>query len=223
MRFVQLLTDAVGAALATEVVSPDIIGVNFTAGAYPIDSPSDGLAFWNNLDGGAGAGLSLRCASGNQTSARLTFESAGAYAGFGRPHTLNRAVDAIYSGGLVGNDTVSEVRVAVSGIPYARYEVFVFASADTSNRSRLSITDGQTTFYYRSAGRGNAGATRLLRTRSRDPRSPTAGPAQYQVFQGRGESFAVVTGGSRHCVLSNNIFGLLIVRAEQPPDAAQER
>lgn len=219
MRLARRLPDVVQAALAGEAVSHGIIAVNFTAGVYRIDAPAAGGTVWNNVDGHTGKGLPLRDATGHPTGARLTFKSACSYAAFGRPETLNRGIDQLYSGGLVGNDTMSEVRVAVSGIRYARYEVFVFASADTRDRSTLSITDGRTTYYYRSTGRVNAGARRLLRTRSRDPLSPTAGPAQYQVFEGCEELFAVVTGGSEHCVLSNNVFGLLFVAAERSSDA----
>lgn len=211
MKLVLRLSDAVEAAVTGEVVSPDVIGVNFTAGVHAIARRARG-AVWNNVEGHTGTDLPLADAEGNPTTARLTFESASAYAEFGAPRTPNRDIDELYRGGLVGNDTLSEVRVSVTDIPFARHDVFVFASADTADRSTLSITDGRTTFYYRSAGRGNGGAARLLRTRSRNPSAPTEGPAQYQVFRGLGGSFALATGGSRHCVLSNNVFGLLIVR-----------
>jgi len=213
MRLILRLSEAVEATLAGEVVSPSVIAVNFTAGAHPLALWSAAGACWNNFDGFRSEDLPLLDTAGHSTTARLTFESTSAYAAFGAPQTLNSATNRLYCGGLVGNDTVSEVRVSVTGIPYDRYDVFVFASADTTDRSILSITDGRTTFYYRSAGRSNVGAPRLLRTRSRDPRAPTEGPAQYQVFRGRGESFTVTTGGSRNCVLSNNVFGLQIVRA----------
>jgi hypothetical protein len=208
------LSAAVEAALAGEVFSPGVINVNFSAGAHRLRAPGGGGAFWNNIDGHSGAERPLRDSSGEATPARLTFEAASAYAEFSSPKTLNRAVNRLYRAGLVGDDTVSEVRVSLTDVPFPLYGVFVFASADSSDRSPLSISDGRTTFYYRSAGRDNGRATRLLRTRSEQPQAPTEGPAQYQVFAARaGPTFTLLTGGSRNGVLSNNVFGLQVVRA----------
>jgi hypothetical protein len=206
------LSTSVGAAVTGEVISPGVIGVNFAAGRWPLRAAA-GRAFWNNADGAAGTDLPLRDSTGAVTAARLSFEAASAYAEFAAPGTLNRAVNRLYRGGLVGNDTVREVTVRLTGVPYPRYDVFVFASADTTDRSTLSLTDGRTTFYYRSAGGTNARTPRLLRTRSEDATEPTPGPAQYQVFAGRtGPAVTLTTGGSRDCVLSNNVFGLQIVQ-----------
>lgn len=202
------------AVLLGGVVNPGIISVNFTAGAWPLRRRSAAGAVWNNIENASGTAVPLRDSAGNATTARLTFASASSYAEFGAPKTLNAAINRLYRGGLVGNDTIREVQVSITDIPYPLYDVFVFASADTTDRSPLSITDGQTTFYYRSAGQSNGQAGRLLRTGSEDSSAPTEGPAQYQVFLARTDpTVTLTTGGSRHCVLSNNVFGLQIVQA----------
>ncbi len=218
------LSAALEAALCGEVVDPGVIGVNFTAGTFPIRARTPGGAFWNNIDGASGEAVPLRDALGAATPARLSFHSASAYAGFSAPKTPNAAVNRLYRAGLVGDDTRAEIRVRLTGIPYPAYDVFVFASADTADRSTLSAGDGRTTFYYRSAGRDNARAGRLLRTLSGDPQAPTEGPMQYQVFRGRsGPDFTLTTGGSRHRVLSNNVFGLQIVRVGPAEEGVMAR
>jgi hypothetical protein len=207
------LSAAVEASFRGSVADPGVIGINFTAGRHSIPESATGGAFWNNVGGDSGADISLRDAAGHPTSARLTFESSCAYAEFSAPKTPNRAVNRLYLGGLVGDDTRSEVVVSVDGLPFRVYDLFVFASADTANRSPLSITDGTTTFFYRSSGAANADARVLLRTVSESASAPTEGAAQFQRFTGRVEpTFTLTTGGSRNCVLSNNVFGLLIVQ-----------
>lgn len=206
------LSATVEAAFTGNVIAPGVIGVNFAAGRWPL-RPAAGRAVWNNVDGATGTGLPLLDSTGAATTARLSFAATCAYAEFGKPNTLNRSFNRLYRGGLVGDDTRREVEIQLTDIPYANYDVFVFASADTTDTSTLSLTDGSTTFYYRSAGKTNARAPAFLRTRSEDPRAPTEGPAQYQVFPGRaGPTLTLTTGGSRNCVLSNNVFGLQIVQ-----------
>jgi hypothetical protein len=94
------------------------------------------------------------------------------------------------------------------------YDVYVFASTDTANNPLLSNTIGATTFYYGSDGSfGNSSATSLLLTTSTDPLNPTRGPAQYQRYRNlTGSSFTLTTAGSITGIISNNVFGLHIVR-----------
>lgn len=193
------------------------IGVNFDAGVAPLaatDQPGIAPgANWNNVGGSSGSGIGLQDNAGAATTALLTFSSAGA-SGFTATATANAATNTLYSAGLFGEGFGSEVEITVTDIPYAFYNVFVYASADSDQTNTLSITDGSTIFYYASAGQFNSAATSLLLTTSTDENNPTTGPGQYQVFKGLTSStFTLLAGGSVADTISNNVFGFQIVEA----------
>ncbi|MBS1725965.1 MAG: PEP-CTERM sorting domain-containing protein [Armatimonadetes bacterium] len=200
------------------------IGINFSGGGLSMGSGDEpGVvsgANWNNLTTGSGSGVALMDSSGAMTSALLSFSAAGTYDEFNKPSTANSATNRLYGGGLYGDPTQAEIRVSVSGITYADYDVYVYASADTSHTNTLSISDGSTTFYYASPGSVNSGASNLLLTTSTSSASPTVGKAQYQVFHEHGSSFTLNTFGSAAGVLSNNVFGLQIVATPVPEPAS---
>ncbi|WP_241392677.1 PEP-CTERM sorting domain-containing protein [Rippkaea orientalis] len=167
---------------------------------------------WNNIAGASGNNIILSDDSGTATTTLLTFSAAGFFNGFSPTSTANPATNTLYTSGLFGSNIISEISLSLSGIPYSSYDLYVFASADTSANNQLSITDGNTTFYYASNGQFNSAATTLLQTTSTIPGSPTTGPGQYQLFAGlTGSSITLTTGGSLTNILSNNVFGFQIV------------
>ncbi|HLH18011.1 MAG TPA: hypothetical protein VKX45_12355 [Bryobacteraceae bacterium] len=198
------------------------IGVNFTNGGIlmqPTDQP--GVvpgADWNNVIGGSGTGIALHDSTGAATTATISFTAAGVYGGFSHPSTTNSATNLMYADGLYGDPSGGgEVQITLSNIPYAEYDVYVYASQDGSQTNVLSITDGTTRFYYRGNGSSNSSASSLLLTASTNPGSPTVGPAQYQLFSNETlPSVTLTTGGSVHNVISNNVFGLQIVDLTSP-------
>ena len=130
----------------------------------------------------------------------------------------------MYSGGLFGSGDGgphAEVSITISNIPYAFYDVYAYASADTFSTSTLSSTIGVTTYYYAGDSRPNDVANNLLLTTSTDASNPTIGPAQYQVFRSlSGSSFTMTTAGSVDGELSANVFGLQLVAVPEPSTCA---
>lgn len=197
------------------------IGVNFSAGSFAVSSNDQpgivGGRNWNNIAGGNGSNLVLNDSAGTATTARLTFSAAGAYNGFSTLATSNPATNTMRRGGLYGSNESGEVAVTITNIPFSYYDVYVYASADHANTSTLSLSDGSTTYYYRSNGQSDAGASTQQEVTSTDSATPTIGRAFYQVFRNKsGPSFSVTTGGSIGGVISNNVFGLQIVPKAPP-------
>ncbi len=210
----------VAASLRAQVT----IGINFTAGTTPLSSSAQpGViagANWNNVNGSSGSNISLVDGSGGATSIQLTFNSQGSYGSFGVPQTSNSATNQMYTGAIfTSGGTV--VTITLSGIPYGIYDIYTYASADSSNNSTLSIGTGSTRYYYSSGGTSNSSATDLLLTTSTNSGSPTMGPAQYQLFSGlTGSSVTFTTTGGAGGVLSNNVFGLELVAVPEPSTVA---
>ena len=209
------------------------IGANFTAGAHLLgatDQPGVVAgANWNNV---VGSGLNivgttvsnLLDASGATTTAYLKVNSGYGYDGTPPPTTANLATRTLYSGCLYGlGDGTSNAQFSVTlgNIPYASYDVYVYASHDTTSptSSVLSTTIGAQTFYYASGGAANPSATTLLQTTSTDALSPTRGPAQYQLFSDvTGSSFTLTSKGSAYNVIANDLFGIQIVPTAATPE-----
>ena len=192
------------------------IGINFTGNTVflqPTDQP--GVvpgSNWNNVNGASGNSITLNNSTGSLTTGLLSFASALAVDGVHPPATPNAATNLLYRGELVGNNSIREVSINLSNIPFTSYDIYVYASQNAGITNTLSITNGITTFYYRGAGQTNDNATHLIETTSTDPSDPTSGAAQYQVFRGlTASSFDLVTGGSIGNVISNNVFGLQVV------------
>jgi len=191
----------------------DSIGVHFTGGAANLGAADQpGVvpgANWNSVInptssmGISGSGIALNDNTGAATTALLSYTADGTYDGFGPTNFANSATNALYHGGLFGNRTNNtlnpgtDITITVTNIPYAKYDVYSYASQDTTATNTLSISNGTTTYYYASNGSSNAGATSLLLTTSTNPLSPTLGPAQYQIFsEMTASSFTLTTAGS---------------------------
>lgn len=214
---------ATAVSIALSFIPSDVlaasIGINFTGGAHLLSSTdSPGIIFannWNNVIGATGTNIVLNNDSGTQTSARLTFNSLQAFDAYSGLNTSNLATNTLYRGGLVGTNVgPGEISINISSVPYAQYDLYVYASADTTatNTLSLSLNNGFRIAYYAGNGTFNSGARTLLRTTSGVSTVPTRGPGQYQLFSNlTGSSISLRTGGSIDSVLSNNIFGLQIV------------
>jgi hypothetical protein len=206
-------------------VSPSLaasIGVNFSGSGSNIIAPSGSPGIvpainWNNIAGASGTNITLNDDTATATTTQLTFNSTVFFDGFQPTNTSNAATNTLYRSGIVGDNATREVSISLSGIPYSSYDLYVFASADTTATNQLSISNGTTTFYYASGGQNNLGATALLQTTSTTSGSPTTGPGQYQLFSGlTGSSVTLTTGGSISNVIANNVFGFQIVNTAQP-------
>lgn len=90
-------------------------------------------------------GLALQDSNAALTSALLTFDSTGPYDGFSATSTPNLATNTMYRGGLVGSNITPEVTVTVTGIPYAKYDLYVYASADSTATDTLANVDAKPT------------------------------------------------------------------------------
>jgi len=200
----------------------DEVNVSFTAGSvsFPITAEPGIVpgANWNNVDGSSGSNVTLSDNKGSGTPVLLSFTSTSTYGGFSPTSTPNAATNQLYSKGLVGNATFSEISVTLSHIPYSSYSAYVYASQDTSLTNTLSITNGTTTYYYNSNGSNNGAATSLQLVTSTNPASPTTGPGNYELFTNlTGSTFTLLTGGSINGVISNNLFGFQIVDTSTGP------
>lgn len=209
-------------ALVLAPVAQAQIGINFSAGGHllaPTDQPGIVAgANWNNPIGSTGTNVVLNNSTGAATSARLTFNSQGAYDGHAALNTPNAATSVLYQGSLFGDSIGFENTITLTNIPYDRYDVYAYASQDTTDTSKLSITNGVTTFYYRSNGQDNSGATSLLLSTSTDPNNPSVGRAHYEIFRNQvGSTFQLTTGGSLNNVIANQVYGLQVVPATPEP------
>ncbi len=125
----------------------------------------------------------------------------------------------MYECSLNGGPGASEVSIEVTGIPYALYAVYTYTPLVSPGT--VSISDGNTTFYYEFGGTRIDTVAALVLTTSKNPLSPTSGPAQYQVFSGlSGSGFTLKTGGSVSGFISNNVAGLQIVELNSVPEPA---
>lgn len=197
-----------------------MIGVNFTGNATAIGTPTSLLstdqpgvvsgANWNNLGGSSGNSIVLRDDTNTLTSAALTYSSAGIYSQFSHPTTANAATNVLYGGAILGDHPGLEVTISAVNIPY---NLYIYASQDSTATNTLSLTNSITTYYFRSNGAPNSSAVSLMETTSTTLGAPTVGPAQYQVFRGlTNSSFTITTGGAINGVISSQVFGLQIVR-----------
>jgi hypothetical protein len=164
------------------------IGINFSSGLIGDLGPTDepGVApggNWNNVHGKSGVDMPLNDNSGAATTARLTFTASSATCFSLTTSTANPATNTIYLCSLNGNDVAGEVIVTITGIPYQSYDLYAYTPLTTAIAT-MSITDGKTTFYYRSDGTYTDSAKSLLLASSTDPLNPTTGQGLYQVFSG---------------------------------------
>lgn len=212
-RIATLVLGALGVSATSHATS---IGLNFTTGGHllaPSDEPGIVLGDnWNNLLGGSGGFGNLLDDSGVSTSADATWVATGSYDGFASPSSGNPATVKMYRGGLYGDNAPSsvEVSVTVTDIPFAMYDVIVYASAMSASASPpapVGITGNGFSYYYF----GSSPET-VIQTTGTTPGTATGGGFQYQLFADlTASTFNLNTFGSLNNQWSNNVFGLQIV------------
>ena len=209
-------------ALVLAPVAQAQIGINFTGGLRQLaatDQPGIVAgANWNNAIGSTGTNVALHNSTGAATTARLTFNSQGSFDGSNALQTPNAATNLLYRGSVFGDSAGVEDTITLTNIPYALYDVYVYASQDTTATNTLSLSNGVTTFYYKGNGQDNSAATSLLLSTSTDPLNPSVGSAHYEVFHSQsGSTFNLTTGGSINGVIANQVFGLQIIQNTPEP------
>lgn len=210
-RIATLVLAALGVSATSHATS---IGLNFTAGGRLL-APSDEPGIvpgdnWNNLLGGSGGFGNLLDDSGVSTSADAIWVATTSYDGYPSPSSGNPATVQMYRGGLVGDNAVSEVFVTVTDIPFAMYDVIVYASAmgaSASPPAPVGITGNGFSYYY-----GGPGPGTVIQTTGTTPGTATGGGFQYQLFANlTASTFNLNTFGSLNNQWSNDVFGLQIV------------
>ena len=208
VAIILLLVGSVGA-------EPLSIGVNFFQKTTVDSTSSPGLVQgqnWNNVSTVVGTTRNLHNDSRDITPADVTVVSGRSWNDFGAGTTGNGGFNTIVRDGVFGSgagDKDDQVCISFAQIPYAIYDVYVFTQSRTTNGSALSVTLGDTTYYY--ATDGDSVANEIKQITSKTSGSPTKG-GSYALFQNvTGDSFVIKTGGSRTGVISNQIFGVHIV------------
>jgi hypothetical protein len=138
---IQRLATALGVVLAAaSVATASSIGVNFTGGGNG-SSPAVSLlptdtagvvpqANYNNAPTGNGTSVPLVDNAGAPISASLTYTSGGTYSSIGGATIAPAGGDEkLNTGFIFGNASVT-----VSGIPYARYDLYIYELNDAAGR-----------------------------------------------------------------------------------------
>ncbi|NQT40267.1 MAG: PEP-CTERM sorting domain-containing protein [Planctomycetes bacterium] len=193
------------------------IGVNFSTstGEDVTAAQEPGVvagANWNNVGVTTGVTTSdLQDNSGAATTADVTLNSALTW-NFGNGTTGDAGFNTMVNRGVFGagnGGADDEVSITFDEIPYDLYDVYVFAQSRTTAGNDLSVTIGDTTFYYDTDGSG--AADEIAQIVSTTAGSPTAG-GSFALFEGlSGDSFTLTTDGSVTGAISNNVFGVHVV------------
>jgi hypothetical protein len=142
------------------------IGINFNGGGNASSPPVSLLptdvagvvpqANYNNFGGGSGTGLALIDSTGVASPAILTYTASGNYSSIGGAAIAPAGGDEKLNTGFVyGNGSFT-----VAGVPYARYDVYVYMLNDAAGRiETTSLTAGgpAQTFYGAAATPSDSG------------------------------------------------------------------
>lgn len=146
-----------GSAAQAQTAPQNSIGINFVGGGggdpngNSITAPAGVVVQdnWNNLTMADGTFNNLIDHTGGFTTADITWDGDGIWAAFaendasGNHQLYNGYVDDFQS----TNDEGTNVgRYVLSEIPYALYDVYVYADSDATDGRRASYTIGGTTF-----------------------------------------------------------------------------
>jgi hypothetical protein len=198
------------------------ISVNFVGGGggdangNSITAPAGVVALdnWNNLTMADGTFVNLIDDTGGFTTADITWDGDGTWAAYaendtsGNHQLFNGYVDDFEAAGGGGTNVG---RYTVAQVPYALYDVYVYADSDATDGRRASYTIGGTTFYLADMKNFNNDPTF-------DPvTSTTAGTFEagnYMLFQGlSGANFELVTTAQ---VFRSFVSGIQIVQVPEP-------
>lgn len=199
-----------------------VISVNFVGGGGPdangnsITGPAGVVAVdnWNNLTTADSTFINLIDDTGGFTTADITWDGDGTWAAYaendtsGNHQLFNGYVDDFEASGGGGTNVG---RYTVSQVPYALYDVYVYADSDATDGRRASYTIGGTTFYLADTKNFNVDPTF-------DPvTSTTAGTFEagnYMHFQGlSGANFELITTAQ---VFRSFVSGIQIVEVPEP-------
>ena len=199
-----------------------VISVNFVGGGGPdangnsITSPAGVVAVdnWNNLTMADGTFVNLIDDTGGFTTADTTWDGDGTWAAYaendtsGNHQLFNGYVDDFEAAGGGGTNVG---RYTFAQIPYALYDVYVYADSDATDGRRASYTIGGTTFYLADTKNFNVDPTL-------DPvTSTTAGTFEagnYMHFQGlSGANLELITTAQ---VFRSFVSGIQIVEVPEP-------
>jgi hypothetical protein len=208
----------------------DVIGVNFSSGVVNSVNYNLGAstvagvagtaeANWNNLVDPNTSLSNLKNKFGATTTAGVSFSysGTGGYTQFQSASLNSSPGNNTMYGSCIRATNGGTLTVSLTNIPYAVYDVYVYASQNDTATNTLYVTDGTTTYYYKSNGSTMNGTQGLTRVTSTNSASPTAGMANYSVFSGEtGSSFSFTLGPGVAGVLSNNLYGFQIVNAAVP-------
>lgn len=200
----------------TNAVARQSLGLNFgaeqssllptdVAGAFP-------QANWNNLSGSNGTGVPLTDSTGTTiTGAAVSYSSPNDFHAANDTSTPNRKLLNGYLDNHPGNtDTVT-----VSGIQYAKYDVYAYVGSGAGGRSG-SVTIGGTTYDYNATGDPGGSFTQTTDTAGKYPN------ADYALFTGlTGSSFTLNQNIAGPNPYNSGLFGLQVVE-ETPASAAPE-
>jgi hypothetical protein len=210
-----------------------LISVNFagtdqslgTADAAGVVSATN----WNNAYGTTGANLTLLDSTGALSGALLSYAATDARnqsaylvnpgnAGFSpwvRPSTADANTNHLWDGALVGfNDTPNEVSISVTNIPYAKYDVYVYANTNSPYTGSMGVTDGTTTFRYTSPGTAVSPASLTQNFGS------VNAYGVYQIFTDKTSSTLNLSTVNGFAYSPSEVYGLQIVEVQPVPEPA---
>lgn len=192
------------AVAASAVTNAQVISWNDNNG-YTI--PATGTAGivavtnWNNSNPGNGGGMSaLSDSTGATTSAGFTVT--GTYGGWGIGGATGPDANGTYNKFLLGGyaNTSSGVSggvevFSISGIPYSAYNVIVYFSSDTTNRTgTIACANAGITYDFTTIGPASVSGTNAVLVQTTDTTGANP-PADYAIFSN-------LNGGSQTLTLS---------------------
>lgn len=208
-------------ALSAASRAQDAISVNFrgdggrvvrgTAGAVPRGG-------WNNVDGGGGgAPVTILTDDSSDVGTRLTFLSASKGRNLQPPGTSEDA--DLFDGQIAATD--GDAIVTVRGVPYRRYDVFVYVGGDAANAGRdvRVRLDGRTVLC---ASENVSGYTDPVQFRLVADGAPTVAPGNTAVVRGCMNPEFTIDLGVVPCSLlpgRSGIAGFQIVDVSEDSDS----
>lgn len=216
------------AAISTTGADAASIGINFTGGGNG-GSPAVSLlptdvagvvpqSNFNNFAGGNATAQPLLNNAGAATTAVLTSTAGGTYSSVGGGAIAPAGGDEKLNTGFVyGNGTFT-----VTGVPYARYDVYVYTLNDAAGRVQTTSLVGGPTYYNAAADpvaghvdQNAATPYTYVRSTSTDVNAPTAG-GDYALFTGVvGPSFTITSAAPGN----GYVNGIQIVESVPEPTA----
>ncbi|MDD5262303.1 MAG: family 16 glycosylhydrolase [Methylacidiphilales bacterium] len=167
------------------------IGIQFVGGQTALNATdSAGLStvaqtHWNALAGASFSNVALTDNSGSATSTKLTGTANGTYRGGGS--SASPAGNAKLASGELFNGWPGAPTLTVSGIPYAKYDIYVYAGIDATGRNEtVSLTpSGGSAQYFSFLTQGGGSAwTVATSTWNGTGTPPTLPSANYVNYTG---------------------------------------